>query len=204
MLTLGATRQDVTLTARGVVEIDPNAEEGDDGLNPLLFLRTSGLTQADGAIGDLADNFRMPHLSRDALRALMMTVSSEVKLEAGTFSGRTAAEALARHAGTCHDQAHVFLACARLLGVPARYVSGYVHGIEANRVTSHGWTEAYVHGRWHTFDVAYRLDRATTHLKLAIGMDYLDACPVRGVRFGRARERLSAHTLIEQAQQANQ
>ncbi len=204
VLTLDAPRQDVTLTARGVVEIDPNAEEGDDGLNPLLFLRTSGLTQADGAIGDLADNFRMPHLSRDALRALMMTVSSEVKLEAGTFSGRTAAEALARHAGTCHDQAHVFLACARLLGVPARYVSGYVHGIEANRVTSHGWTEAYVHGRWHTFDVAYRLDRATTHLKLAIGMDYLDACPVRGVRFGRARERLSAHTLIEQAQQANQ
>lgn len=204
VLTLEAPRTDVTLTARGVVEIDATATEADEGLNPLLFLRPTGLTQADAALADLADNFRVAHVSRDALRALMMTLAGEVRLEAGSYAGRSAAEALARRAGTCHDQAHVFLACARLLGVPARYVSGYVHGQDGNRVASHGWAEAWVHGRWHTFDTANRLDRPTTHLKLALGMDYLDACPVRGVRFGRAREQLTACTLVEQARQANQ
>lgn len=204
VLTLDSPRKDITLTARGVVDIDPNAEEGDDGLNPLLFLRTTGLTQADAAIADLADNFRSDNMSREVLRAMMMAIGSEVRREPGSFSGRTAAEALARRAGTCHDQTHVFLACARLLGVPARYVNGYMHGIDGNRVSSHGWAEAFAHGHWHTFDIGSRLDRPTTHLKLAIGMDYLDACPVRGVRFGHARERLSAETLIEQAQQANQ
>ncbi|MFZ5756397.1 MAG: transglutaminase family protein [Pseudomonadota bacterium] len=202
-----AGQRDITLTARGVVEIRPNAEETDDGLNPLLFLRTTTLTASDAAITDFADNFRVANPSRDVLRALMIAVGGQVGLDSTgrtSFSGGTAAEAMARRSGSCHDQAHLFLACARQLGVPARYVSGYVHGIEANRVSSHAWTEAFVHGHWHTFDIANRLDRPTTHLKLAIGMDYLDACPVRGVRFGGAREKLSAQTLIEQAQQANQ
>lgn len=204
VLTLESPRRDICLTARGVVEIHPDAEEGDDGLNPLLFLRNTGITQADAGIADLADNVRGAAISRDILRALMIAIGSEVRREASSFSGLTAAEALARRAGTCHDQTHVFLACARLLAVPARYVNGYMYGAEGNQVSSHGWAEAYVHGRWHSFDVGNRLDRQTTHLKLAIGMDYLDACPVRGVRFGRARERMSAATLVAQAQQPNQ
>lgn len=209
VLTLDCPQKDVALTARGVVEIDPDADEDDDGLNPLLFLRSTGHTQADAAIAMLSDDFRADDLGAGELtlpvvRALMVTIESAVKREAGAFAGRTAAEALARRAGTCHDQVHVFLSCLRLLGVPARYVSGYVHGIDGNRVSSHGWAEAFVQGRWHTWDIANRLDRPTSHLKLAIGMDYLDACPVRGVRFGLAREQLSAAALIAQAQQANQ
>lgn len=202
VLTVDGSEQDITLTARGVVEINTQADEGDDGLNPLLFLRSTALTQADEAISDFADNFRVANPTRDVLRALMIAVGSRLPASGGAFGGLTAAQAFAAQAGTCHDQSHVFLACARLLGVPARCVSGYVHG--GDRIASHAWTEAFVHGRWQTFDVANRLDRATTHLKLAIGMDYLDACPVRGVRVAGARERLSGQALIEQAQQANQ
>lgn len=202
VLTVDGNEQDITLTARGVVEINTQAEDGDDGLNPLLFLRSTSLTQPDNAITDLADNFRVANPSRDVLRALMIAVGSELPAMAGAFGGLNAAQALAAHKGTCHDQSHVFLACARLLGVPARFVSGYVHG--GDRISSHAWAEAFVHGRWQTFDVANRLDRATTHLKLAIGMDYLDACPVRGVRVAGAREKLSAQTLIDQARQTNQ
>lgn len=208
VLTLDLQKPDaanVSLTARGVVELKPNAEDAGDGLNPLLFLRSTVLTDADATLIDFADNFRVANPSRDVLRALMIAIGSEVVLDREkTFAGVTAAEAMLSRTGSCHDQAHVFLACARQLGVPARYISGYVHSIEGNRVASHAWTEAFVHGHWHTFDVAYRLDRPTTHLKLALGMDYLDACPVRGLHGHGAREKLSGQTLIEQAQQANQ
>lgn len=202
VLTVDGHEHDITLTARGVVEIRTQMEEEDDGLNPLLFLRTTTLTQADTALNDFADNFRISNPSRDVLRALMIAIGGEVVLAPGAFGGLSAARAFADKKGNCHDQSHVFLSCARLLGVPARYVSGYVHG--GDTIASHAWTEAFVHGRWHTFDVASRLDRTTTHLKLAIGMDYLDACPVRGVHMAGAHEKLSAQALIEQAQQANQ
>lgn len=200
-----APARDVTLTARGVVEIKPNAEDAGDGLNPLLFLRSTTLTHADALLTDFADNFRVTNPSRDVLRALMIAIGSEVVIDSSKpFNGSTAADAMARRSGSCHDQAHVFLACARQLGVPARYISGYVHSIEGNRVASHAWTEAFVHGHWHTFDVAHRLDRPTTHLKLALGMDHLDACPVRALNVSGTRDQLSAQNLIEQAQQANQ
>lgn len=202
VLTVEGDDQDVTLTARGVVEIRSQQDEDDDGLTPLLFLRATTLTQPDSALLDFADNFRVANPSRDVLRALMVAVGSEMKLLAGAYAGRPAAAAFTAGEGTCHDQSHAFIACARLLGVPARYVSGYVHG--GDSIASHAWTEAFVHGRWHTFDVAHRVDRLTTHLKLAIGMDYLDACPVRGVRFAGTLEKLTGEALADQARQANQ
>lgn len=206
VLTVDAPRQDITLTARGVVEIRPHVDEEDDGLSPLLFLRSSMLTQADRELADFSENFRISQPSRDALRALMLAIHGQIELDAGAaFSGGSAAECWARRNGSRHDQVHVFLACARLLGVPSRYISGYAHaGGNAGQIASHAWAEAYVHGHWHTFDIASRLDRPTTHLKLALGMDYLDACPVRGVRFAGAREKLSTQALIEQAQLPNQ
>ena len=202
VLTLDAPGREVVLSARGVVEIGP-ASADDDGLNPLLFLRPTTLTQADAALADFADNFRMPQVRRDVLRALMVAVADQVTLAPAPFAGGSAADAFARRSGSCHDQAHVFIACARHLGVPARYVSGYVHAEGRDRVASHGWVELHAGDQWHTFDIAHRLDHPTTHLALAIGMDYLDACPVRGVRVAGTREQVAA-TLLAQARQSNQ
>lgn len=205
VLSVETPRRDLTLTARGVVEIRPNAVDADDDLNPLLFLRATGLTQADTPIAEFADNFRATHMSREILRALMIGVADHVHPADSTqFGGASAAEVFARRSGTCHDMTHVFLACARHVGVPARFVSGYVHSPGRDQVASHAWAEAHVGGHWHTFDIAGRLDRPTTHLKLAIGMDYLDTCPVRGVRVGSARERLTSQALVDQAMTPNQ
>ena len=78
----------------------------------------------------------------------------------------TAAEALARGAGVAQDHAHVFIACCRRLGVPARYVSGYLRnddpGLHVGR-TSHSWAEAWVPGLdWVGFDPANAIRRAAT------------------------------------------
>lgn len=59
-------------------------------------------------------------------------------------------------------------------------------------MASHAWAEAWVDGCWHSFDVANRSEANEHHLKPAIGMDYLDACPVRGVRRGGGGEEMQA------------
>src|SRR5690606_34627238 len=105
------------------------------------------------------------------------------------------------------DHAHVFIACCRSLGIPARYVSGYLHADDDGHLSSHAWVEAWLEDRWQTFDVTNGLLSPSRHLKLAIGLDYMEACPVRGVRWGGDNECLSASaavSLLESSAQQNQ
>jgi transglutaminase-like putative cysteine protease len=82
--------------------------------------------------------------------------------------------------------------------VPARYVSGYVND---EQVALHAWAEAWVEERWRSFDIAREEQIGETHIKIAIGADYLDACPVRGVRVGGGTETLLAEAHVEATQQ---
>ena len=115
-----------------------------------------------------------------------------------THSACSAMEAFALGSGVCQDHTHVFLACCRHLGVPARYVSGYLH---SDGVASHAWAEAWVVDRWHSFDVANSRPAGEDHIKLAIGGDYLDACPIRGTRVGGGAETMLATASVVQASQ---
>lgn len=205
VLTLETPAETIHVTARGSVELRPDAIEASDGINPLVFLRTTPLTRADGQLLDFADAFRSDRPSRETLRALMLAIEGTVAYTQGTTdAATTAAEAFTRRSGVCQDHTHIFLACARAIGVPARYVSGYVHVEGRSHIASHAWAEAYLGDRWHTFDISNRLDHPTTHLKLAIGMDYLDACPVRGVRYGGGIERMNAQALVDLVRHAGQ
>ena len=93
---------------------------------------------------------------------------------------------------------HAFIGCCRHLGVPARYVSGYIHSAQrpANVTALHAWAEAWVVERWRSFDVAQGAAVGEGHIKIAIGGDYLDGCPVRGVRTGGGAETLIAQTEV--------
>ena len=108
----------------------------------------------------------------------------------------TAAEAFAGGAGVCQDHTHAFLACARSLGVPARYVSGYLYSDDSEHLASHAWAEAWIDGLWYCFDITNGMSRPQRHLKLAIGLDYLDACPVRGMRRGGGSEQMHARVYV--------
>jgi transglutaminase-like putative cysteine protease len=94
----------------------------------------------------------------------------------------------------------VFITCCRHLGVPARYVSGYLDS-EGAQAASHAWAEAWMVDRWHSFDVANSRSAGEQHIKLAIGADYLDACPIRGTRTGGGGETLAAVASVAQSQQ---
>ena len=85
-------------------------------------------------------------------------------------------------------------------GVPARYVSGYLYS-EGAQVASHAWAEAWTLDRWRSFDISNSRSAGEDHIKLAIGADYLDACPIRGTRIGGGGETMAAVASVAQSQQ---
>jgi transglutaminase-like putative cysteine protease len=97
--------------------------------------------------------------------------------------------------GVCQDFAHVMLACVRRLGIPARYVSGYLfHGsgdTSADGAT-HAWMEAFLPGLgWVGFDPTNNVVAGTRHIRVAIGRDYADVPPTKGVFRGRSANELA-------------
>jgi len=138
----------------------------------------------------------------DRLHALSAVIRETVAYEIGaTHAGSTVEQALAAGRGVCQDHAHIFVACARELGVPARYVSGYLMlDDRTTQEAAHAWAEAHVEGLgWVGFDVSNGISPDARYVRVATGLDYAEAAPVRGTTYGGAGEALSVE--IEVAQQ---
>jgi transglutaminase-like putative cysteine protease len=133
----------------------------------------------------------------------MLAIRERVDYVVGvTSSATTAAEALAQGRGVCQDHAQVFAAAARCLGHPARYVSGYLWTEAGTSDANHAWAEAHVDGLgWVGFDPA---NPTEAYVRVAIGLDYLEAAPVRGVRRGVAEETLDVAVDVRHAQEQQQ
>ena len=184
VLTIDKPSTEIAIVAAGSVETATSHADVSDftgaPLPPLVFLRPTPLTRADDKLAAFAGKFRNIGDTLAMLRGLAQTVRE-----------RDAQ-------GSAADAVHIFIACCRHLGVPARYVSGYFY---AASVAMHAWAEAWVDDRWHSFDVWQGKPVAESHIKIAIGADYLDACPVRGVRVGGGTETLIAQAHVEASQQ---
>jgi len=203
LLSIGAEAAAIVITAAGEVETSDTAGVVGPhrGFAPLwLFLPQSERTMAGEGIAGISAAFGTGK-DLDRLHGLMHAIRDRIAYEVGaTDVGTTAEEALARGSGVCQDHAHVFLAAARQLGFPARYVSGYlmVEG-QAFQAASHAWAEAHVDGLgWVGFDVANAISPDDRYVKIAVGRDYRDAMPVSGVRLGTANERLAVDITVEQ------
>ena len=111
-----------------------------------------------------------------------------------SFRNDTGTEALEQGQGVCQDHARIFCALCRTLGIPARYVSGYLShaaGQEAH-AWSHAWADAYVeHLGWVSFDPSNRTGVTESYIRTAIGLDYAGAGPIRGVRSGGGVETMT-------------
>ena len=83
-------------------------------------------------------------------------------------------------------------------GVPARYVSGYLMSGDEGDIASHAWVDVWLEkpGAWLGIDVTHQSVAGARHCRLAVGRDYLDAAPVRGVRRGGGRETLEVRVLV--------
>ncbi|MEW9834972.1 transglutaminase family protein [Mesorhizobium marinum] len=171
------------------------------GFAPLwLFEQQTPLTAAGGGVRELAGSIGEGS-ELDRLHKLSGAVGACVAYTAGaTHAGTTAEEALKQGSGVCQDHAHVFAAAARLMGFPARYVSGYLMMDDAiEQAASHAWAEAYVKGLgWVAFDASNGISPDERYVRVAIGRDYRDAMPVTGIRHGWAEERLAVSVSVEQ------
>lgn len=198
VLTLDEPHESIVIGAQGLVEIDESSDAEHESQSALPFLRFTRLTEADAALREFAWKQCAQRRDRNALIDLMNGLNDHIRYQPGATAVETsAAEAFAGRQGVCQDHAHAFLACARSLGIPARYVSGYLVTDNQDHLASHAWAEAWLDGAWYSFDVTNRLARPERHLKLAIGLDYLDACPVRGMRRGGGSERMMARVDVE-------
>jgi transglutaminase-like putative cysteine protease len=152
-----------------------------------VFLRQTPLTHAGAAVAALAARARGAD-DLATLHALSNRVREEVAYSPGATSmASTAEEALAQGRGVCQDHAHLFVSAARVLGIPARYVVGYLlsdETAEALRET-HAWAEAWVPDLgWVGFDATNGVCVTGHYVRLCCGLDASDAAPVRGSVLG--------------------
>ncbi|WP_426314879.1 transglutaminase family protein [Methylobacterium fujisawaense] len=142
------------------------------------------------------------------LHRLMGAVRGAVIYEPGPASSAVpAAKAFAAGSGVCQDLAHVFLAAARHIGIPARYVAGYRarDDGQADVEAPHGWVEALVPDLgWVAFDPCYDVSPSDNYIRVATGLDYLGAAPIRGSRTGGGTETLDVKLRVEQGRTAAQ
>jgi transglutaminase-like putative cysteine protease len=194
LLTLEEPHTEISIVVFGVVEIAPARdvlrEQG--ALSPLAYLAPTALTAASERILALAREHLQGHGPlRQRLYDLASGVCAKVRYQPGTTTVEDpAAAALERGEGVCQDQAHVLIACCRSMGIPARYVSGYLCSEHAGETASHAWAEAWLSDAqgWHGIDVTHMEPAGVRHCRLAVGRDYLDAAPIRGVRRGGGPE----------------
>ena len=204
VITVDYPHQDIVIEAEGFVEVDDCAMEKADTLSPLLFLRSTPLTAIDNTLATFALPFASiaKEFPRDAAWQLMMRLREHMTFQTGETDACTnAAEAFAKKQGVCQDFSHVYLACAHAIGLPARYVSGYLYTQDTEHVASHAWVEVAIDDYWWGLDIANGIEAGHHHLKLAVGMDYLEACPVRGMRTGGGSETMVANAFVKSMDQ---
>lgn len=138
---------------------------------------------------------------------LMQALYGSLKYEKGATDVRTtASHALQLGRGVCQDFAHVMLAACRQVGIPARYVSGYLHSTRSAEINgsgaldnaaSHAWVDVFTPARgWISLDPTHGCEQTSNYVRVAVGRDYADVPPTRGVYKGRAKENLDVEVLV--------
>lgn len=176
-------------------------------LPPPIYLRPTALTTPDEALRALAarvgDEAGPDPLTR--LHALTGMLHGEMEFQTGsTEVTATAAEAFAQKRGVCQDLTHIFLVAARRLDIPARYASGYLVRADGQveQEAGHAWAEAFVPDLgWVGFDPANGISASQAHVRVAVGLDYLDAAPIRGARSGGGDEAMLVKLRVGEASQ---
>lgn len=198
----------VTVSIEGVIETRDTAgvlRGHRETVHPLVYLRATPATRSDPALQALAASVQGDD-PLDLAHKLAAAVSAAIAYVPGvTGTTTTAAEALALGQGVCQDHAHALIACAQAHGLPARYVSGYLHtnfNGEAHDA-AHAWCEIHVGTLgWVGFDAANGCCPDDRYVRLGSGFDAQDAAPVRGMAFGAGVEALAVRVHVEEMPQA--
>jgi transglutaminase-like putative cysteine protease len=201
----GAPIEKLTVSAAG--EVDTTEAAGVvrgavERLPPEMYLRESPLAHVNGAMRDFA---------REATAGCADTLDAMHRLMAGSHRAAVfdpaaadapelAVEAFALRRGQARGFAHIFVACARFLSVPARFVSGYRAALDGEeKAGAHAWAEAHVPRLgWVAFDPAYCICADERYVRVVVGFDGQDAAFVRSAQ-GASEDAVDANIRVEQA-----
>ena len=168
-----------------------------------VFLRQTAATAPSAELVEIgrATGAKYPK-ELDRLHAIMAEIRSRIAYEIGaTDAHTTAAEALADGKGVCQDHAHAMLSVVRSLGIPGRYVTGYLATAGDSPATaSHAWAEALVPNLgWVGFDAANAKCPTADYVRVATGLDAQGVVPVRGSRRGGESESMTVAVTVQPA-----
>ena len=195
--------QALSLTATGTVEThDTSGILGPVyGHAPLWhFLPPTDLTKPGRGIRKLGRLIKQDDIL-SCLHNLSAAIAGQVTYSPGqTYAATSAEEALSGGFGVCQDHAQIFVTAARVAGIPARYVSGYLMmNDRVDQDASHAWAEAHVEGLgWVGFDISNGISPDERYVRVAVGRDYRDAAPISGMRMGSANESMIVSLQVQQ------
>jgi transglutaminase-like putative cysteine protease len=156
------------------------------------YLEWTSYVPRDRELGAVARELRKGRRPVEAVLAVSEWVHDKLTYQRGTTGVHSSAvDAWHAREGVCQDYAHLTLALLRAIGIPARYVSGYLHTKpnaaigETVRGESHAWIEAWT-GAWWGFDPTNDVEIGPRHIWVAIGRDYADVSPLKGTYSGGA------------------
>ncbi|MCW2804200.1 MAG: hypothetical protein QOF52_3459 [Propionibacteriaceae bacterium] len=154
------------------------------------FLTNSERTEPSDELADLAKDAAAHHLPRLAALEICRRVAEHLSYQRGSTSvNSTARQVWEGRRGVCQDYSHVVLGALRLIGLPARYVSGYLHPGHADQANvkvtgeSHSWVEWWC-GSWVAFDPTVQQRLSESYVRVGHGRDYGDVAPLRGTYSG--------------------
>jgi transglutaminase-like putative cysteine protease len=187
----------------GVARLEQAGRLGEGPVAPesLELLEPSPLVDRSRALDDFVAKLPRPYevgSSIGFVEALIAAVGDRIKFEPKVTKARTPlSEALELGRGVCQDMSHLFIAACRALGVPARYVSGYVN--HPGEIATHAWCQVWGGERagWVDVDPTIREFVADEHVAVAFGRDYSDVPPNKGLWKGRAQETISVSVKVE-------
>ncbi|WP_374975861.1 transglutaminase N-terminal domain-containing protein [Microbacterium trichothecenolyticum] len=205
----------LTITARSLVEVRPRplehvdvtweglAREASRSLETVEQMSQTRRTVPHEEVVELARSIAAQHDHPGrAAHAIAVAIGDAVEYMHGiTGVHSTAAEAWEARKGVCQDMAHIALGALREVGIPARYVSGYLHPRPSAEVgvavtgESHAWIEWFA-GEWQGFDPTNNIEIGDRHVLVGRGRDYGDVPPLRGVYAGPFKSNLHVKVTI--------
>ncbi len=194
----------LTISAAGEVETGDAAGVVKGAIERLpaeMYLRDSPLAHVNGALRGFA--VEATHTAADPLDSmhrLMAALHATIACQPDEKDAAgSAIEAFALRRGRARDFAHIFIACARFLGVPARFVAGYRVGDEPGQAGVHEWAEAHISDLgWVAFDATAPVCPDDRYVRVAIGFDGQDGAMTRSAHSG-GEEKIETAILVEQA-----
>ena len=196
--------ENLSITAKGIAETNDMAGVLGHvyGRAPLWhFQQQTILTEPGAGVKDLAAAIAKAKDTLDGLHDLSMEIISAAPYEIGKTNATTTAEqALVLGAGVCQDHANIFVSAARVAGLPARYISGYLMMDDrVDQDASHAWAEVHLPDLgWVGFDVSNGISPDARYVRIAAGRDARDAAPISGLRMGSSYEQMVVSVQVQQ------